>query len=128
MKKLNKNQKSFLKKFIPASAFIGGLCCFTPIILVLLGLSTVSFATSLSNTLYGGHRWAFRSVALIFLFAAMFWYFYKKEKICTIDKFKKNKKRIINFVLITLIIAVLAYIIWLYVIVEIIGILLGIWG
>jgi len=128
MTKLNNDEKSFLKKFVPAAAFVGGLCCFTPVVLVLLGLSTVSFASSLSNTLYYGHRWAFRGAALLFLAGALFWYFYKKEKICTIDKFKKNKRRIINFVLLALVVGTLAYVIWLYVIVEIIGILLGIWG
>jgi len=127
MQKLSVSQKSFLKKFVPAAAFIGGLCCFTPVVLVLLGLSTVSFASSLSDTLYYGHRWAFRSVALLFLGIAMFWYFYKKEGICTMNKFKRNRRRIINFILIVLIISIAAYIIWLYVIVEIIGIMLGIW-
>ncbi|MDP7140979.1 MAG: hypothetical protein QF362_00540 [Candidatus Woesearchaeota archaeon] len=126
--KLSKQQKSFLKKIIPIGAFIGGLCCFTPVVLVLLGISTVSFAASLSNTLYGQYKWAFRGIALFFLIGALFWYIYKKEKVCTIDELKKKRRKILNFVLITLIIGVMAYIIWLYVIVEIIGIILGIWG
>ena len=127
MEALSNKQKSFLKKFVPAGAFIGGLCCFTPVVLVLFGLSSVSFAASLSNTLYYGHRWAFRGAALLFLGVALFWYFYKKEKICTIKELKKNKSKVINFILIALIIGVLAYIIWLYVIVEIIGIVMGLW-
>jgi len=125
---LDKNQKSFLKKIVPASAFIGGLCCFTPVVLVLLGLSSVSFAASLSNTLYGGHRWVFRSIALLFLFAGLIWYFYKNEKICSIDDLKKNRTRVINLTLIALIVGVLAYVVWLYIIVEVIGWFLGIWG
>ena len=127
MDKLNTNEKSFLKKIIPASAFIGGLCCFTPIVLVLLGLSTVSYAASLSNFLYGTHKWAFRGVALLFLFSAVFWYLYKKEKICTIKKLKRERTKVINFILIALILGILAYVIWLYVFVEIIGLFLGIW-
>jgi len=125
---MEKKDKSFLKKVIPVSAFVGGLCCFTPVILVLFGISSVSFAASLSNTLYEQYKWLFRGMALAFLALGLFWYFYKKEKICTMDKFKKERRRILNIVLITIIIAVLAYIIWLYVIVEIIGLLLGIWG
>ena len=127
MNKLSKKDKSFLKKFIPAAAFIGGLCCFTPIVLVLLGISSVSFAASLSDTLYYGHRWAFRGAALLFLGAALFWYFYKKEKICTLNELKRKRSRVINIIEIALIVGILAYIIWLYVIVEIIGIILGIW-
>ena len=128
MSTLTNKQKSFLKRFVPISAFVGGLCCFAPVVLVLLGLSTVSFASSLSDTLYYGHRWAFRGMALFFLGTALLWYFYKKEKICTVDSLKRNWRKVINFVLITVVIAGIAYIIWLYVIVEIIGLLLGIWG
>jgi len=56
---LDNKQKSFLKKFVPAAAVIAGLCCFTPVILVFFGLSTVAFASSLSDTLYFGYRWGF---------------------------------------------------------------------
>jgi hypothetical protein len=126
--KLDANQKSFLKKIIPASAFIGGLCCFTPIVLVLLGLSSVSFAASLSDVLYYQYAWAFRGVALLLLLGAIGWYLYKKEGICTLDQVKRNRRKIINLVLIAVIIAVIVYIIWLYVIVELIGLGLGIWN
>ena len=128
MRLIDHNQKSFLKKIIPASAFIGGLCCFTPVVLVLFGLSSVSFAASLADVLYGTYKWVFRGVALLLLAIALFWYFYKKEKICTIDELNKKRRRVINFILFSVISLVIAYIIWLYIIVEIIGILLGIWG
>jgi|TARA_Y100000310_G_C20698427_1_gene827405 hypothetical protein len=128
MMPLDKEQKSFIKKIVPLVAFIAGLCCFTPIILVLFGLSSVAFAASLSDVLYYQYKWAFRGVALFLLALALFWYFYKLEKVCTFDELKKKRRKIINFTLLTLIIAVLSYIIWLYVIVEIVGIFLGIWG
>lgn len=124
---ISQGQKSFLKKALPAAAFIGGLCCFTPIVLVLFGISTVSFAASLSDTLYGTYKWAFRGAAFLFLLAALFWYFYKKEKICTLDAFKQKRRKIMNTVLLAVIITILLYIIWLYVIVELIGAWLGIW-
>ena len=125
---MDNNQKSFLKRVLPVSAFIAGLCCFTPIVLVLLGVSTVSYAASLSDILYGQYKWLFRGIALLFLLSSLYWYFYKKEKICTIDEAKKKRKKIINLILVTLISGIIIYIIWLYVIVEIIGILLGIWS
>ena len=125
---MDKEQKSFIKKIVAISAFVGGLCCFAPVVLVLFGLSTVTFAASLADTFYGTYKWAFRGIALLFLSLALYWYIYKKEKVCTIDQLKKKRRKIINLVLITLISAILAYIVWLYVVVEIIGILLGIWG
>ena len=122
-----KSQKSFLQKIIPAAAFIGGLCCFTPVILVLLGLSSVTFAASLSDTLYGQYKWIFRGTALLLLFGALGWYLYTKEHICTLDKLKQEKRKVINLVLLAVVIGVIAYTIWLYVIVEIMGLLLEIW-
>ena len=125
---LDRNQKSFLKKLVPATAFLAGLCCFTPVVLVLLGLSSITFAASLADSWYGTYKWAFRGVALLFLLAALFWYFYKKEGICTLDAAKRNRRKIINTVLLALIIAVVLYVVWLYVVVEYVGIWLHIWN
>ena len=124
---LDKEEKKFLKKIIPVGAVFAGLCCFAPVVLVLFGLSSVAFAASLSDTLYGTYKWAFRGAGLLFLILSLYWYIYKKEKVCTIDEFKKKKRKILNLVLITLISGILAYIVWLYVIVEWMGKVLGIW-
>jgi uncharacterized membrane protein len=128
MKLIDKQQKSFLKKFVPLVAFIGGLCCFTPVVLVLFGLSSVAFAASLSDTLYGTYKWAFRGFALLLLLGGIAWYFYKKEGVCTLDAVKRKRQKIINVTLIAVTLAIIIYIIWLYVIVELIGLALGIWG
>jgi len=125
---LEKKEKSFLKKIIPASAFIAGLCCFTPVVFVFLGLGTASFAASMADTLYGTYKWLFRGTGLFLLLIALVWYFYKKEGVCTIDAVKRKRNKIINLTLIALITGIIIYLIWLYVIVEIMGILLGIWS
>ena len=125
---LDSNQKSFLKKVIPALVFIGGLCCFTPIIMVLVFGSSIAFAASLSDTLYGTYKWVFRGVALSLLAIALWWYFYKVEKVCSWDEAVKKKNRIFNLALISVTLLIVGYALWLYVIVEYIGILLGIWG
>ena len=124
---LTKKEKSFLKKFVPLAAFFGGLCCFAPVFLVFFGLSTITFAASLGDTLYYGYKWAFRGFALLFLLLALGWYLYKKEGVCSLNALKRKRRRIANFVLITICLAVLVYILWLYVIVEVIGIVMGIW-
>jgi len=122
------SDRPFLLKIIPAAAFVGGLCCFSSVVLVLLGLSTTAFAASLSEVLYYQHKWAFRGAALALLLAGMAWHFYVKQNICTLDALRRERRRILNTVFIAMIYLVLAYILWLYVIVEILGILLGIWG
>jgi hypothetical protein len=125
--KLSDDQKKFLKKVVPATAFLAGLCCFTPVVLVFFGLSSVAFAASLSDTLYGSYKWVFRSASLVLLLIAMGWYLYKKEGVCSFDAVKRKRRKIINFVLLGISVAILVYVLWLYVIVEAIGLVLGIW-
>jgi hypothetical protein len=120
-------QKSFLKRIVPLSAFIGGLCCFAPVVLVILGISSVTFAISLTDILYGQYVWAFRGLAFLFLGMGLLWYFYKKENICSLDEARKKKQLIINISLTSVIILTFSYVIWTYVIVEILGIYLGLW-
>jgi hypothetical protein len=124
---ISEEQKSFLKKIIPISAFIGGLCCFAPVVLVLFGISSLTFAISLTDLLYGQYAWAFRGIAFLFLSIGLIWYFYKKENICSLDEAKRKKQLIFNFTLTSIIILTVAYLIWTYVIVEILGIALGLW-
>lgn len=103
------------------------LCCLSPVILVLLGLSTVSVAASLADILYGQYKWVFRLLGLALLATSLVVYFRTKRGICTIDEAKKRRREIINISLIVLIVAVVGYIIFLYGVVEIIGIWLGLW-
>ena len=116
-----------MKKIIPAVAFLGGLCCFTPLVLALFGLSSIAYASSLADLLYGSYKWIFRSASLLFLLAGLAYYFYKKEGICSLDQLKRKRRKIINLTLLAIIIGIIAYTIWLYVIVEIIGLLVGVW-
>ncbi len=115
-----------LFKITGIPVLFASLCCLAPIILVLFGLSTVAFAASLSDILYGQYKWAFRALGFFLLAISLLIYF-RKKGICTINQVKKQRRKIINIILIVLSVAVLAYIIWLYVIIEIIGILLRIW-
>ena len=118
------------KDILKISSFpvlIGSLCCLGPIILVALGLSTVTFAASLTDTFYGGYRWVFRIVALILLTISVIFYLRRSKDICTIDQAKRRRNEIINIVAIVLITAVLGYIFFLYVVVHYIGVWFNIW-
>ena len=48
-----------------AAGLFGIACCVSPVVLVLLGLSSVSFAISLGNTLYYQYGWYFRGAAVL---------------------------------------------------------------
>jgi len=104
------------------------LCCLTPIVLVLFGLSTVAFASSLADILYGQYKWVFRFIGLVLLSISIIIYFRKQKGICTIDEAKKRRREIINTSLLFLITGILGYIFFLYVVVHYGGVFLGIWA
>ena len=107
---------------------LASLCCLSPIILVLLGISTVSFASSLSDTLYGEYKWVFRSIGLLALLFSLAYYLRRKKGICTIDDVKRRRNEIINYLALTLIAGILGYIFFLYVVVHYIGVWLSLWN
>lgn len=109
------------------SAFIAGLCCFSPIVLVLLGLATTSFAGGLADTFYGDYKWYFRGAGFLFILLSYFWWYKSKSEGCSLDQKKKLRNKTLNMFLITFIVTTIVYIIWLYGVVEYIGIKMDIW-
>lgn len=120
------NSKDILK-LTSLPVVIASLCCLSPVILVLLGLSTVSFAGSLADTLYGDYKWAFRGAGLLALAGAIFWYLRRQKGICTLDEAKKRRNEIINIVALAVIASVIGYLFFLYVVVHYIGVFLDLW-
>ena len=106
------------------AGLIGGLCCVTPIVLVLLGLASLSAAADIGNVLYGDYRWLFRATALAFLALAL-WVYFRRKGICTLDQARRQRNRIINTSLVVLITAVGTYIFWTYFAVHYWGIAVG---
>lgn len=102
------------------------LCCLSPAIFVLLGLSTASAAAGLADTLYGEYKWVFRTMGLVLLFASMILAL-RKKGICTLDQAKRKRNEIINLLLISLTAGILGYVFFLYVIVHYLGVWLNIW-
>ncbi|HMA78615.1 MAG TPA: hypothetical protein VKP88_05810 [Candidatus Paceibacterota bacterium] len=106
---------------------IASLCCLSPLILVLIGVSTVSFASSLADTFYGDYKWWFRAAGLVALLGAVYVYLTRTKGICTIDEARRRRNEIINYLALTLIIGVLGYLFFLYVVVHYLGAWLGLW-
>ena len=108
-------------------ALLASLCCLSPVILVLLGISTVSFGASLADTLYGDYKWLFRAVGFLALLVSVIVYLRRQRGICTLDDVKRRRTEIINVVMLALIGGVLAYLFFLYVVVHYVGVFLGLW-
>ena len=106
------------------AGLIGGLCCATPIVLVLFGLASIAVAADIGNVLYGDYRWIFRLVALAFMALAL-WFYFRRRGICTLDQARRERNRIINTSLVVLIFAVGIYIFWTYIAVHYWGIAVG---
>jgi hypothetical protein len=102
------------------------LCCLSPILLLIFGVASVSFAASLADVFYGTYKWIFRGVGLMLLIIGLILHF-RRQKICTFDEVKKQRTRIINMVLMTVFIGVIGYIFFLYVVVHYWGVFLGVW-
>lgn len=65
------------------AGLVGISCCVTPAVLALLGLSSVSFAISLGNTLYYQYGWYFRGAALLLAGAGLYVNL-KRRKACSL--------------------------------------------
>lgn len=65
-----------------------------PVILVLVGLSTVSFATSLTNILDGTYRWVFDIVGVITLVISIIVYFRKHGEYVHLIKPNERETRL----------------------------------
>jgi hypothetical protein len=106
---------------------LASLCCLSPVILVLLGISTVSFASSLADTFYGEYKWAFRLVGLLALLGSLTYYLRRNKGICTIDDVVRRRNEIINYVALTVVAGILGYIFFLYIVVHYVGVWLSLW-
>ena len=114
-----------LWRWIFGSAFLASMCCFPSVLLVGLGLMTVSAGDALSNNLYfGPARWILYGLTIIILGFGIYRYF-QSQGVCTIDQAKREQKRIINTVLVVMISTFAIYFVWNYVILELLGIAVG---
>ncbi len=114
-----KARKGIFKSSLLALA-IGCLCCITPLVLVLLGLASISTAVGVDNLLSGPLVWVFRGTALIFLGIALVVYF-RRRGVCTLDEARRQRNRIINTVLLTLLFAIGGYIAFEYILLSYLG-------
>ena len=114
-----------LWRWILGSAFLASMCCFPSVLLVGIGLMTVSAGNELSNNLYfGPMRWILYGLTVILLVFGLYRHF-NNQGICTLDHAKRERNRIINTTMLVLISTFAIYFVWNYIILELAGIAVG---
>jgi len=112
-----------LWKLIGASAFAASLCCVPSVVWVLFaGSSAIVAADQLSNDLYFGiGRWLLYLVALALAGAGLTIHFRRE----TLDDAKRERQRIVNTSLAVITAVIVLYLVWDYIILQLIGIAVG---
>jgi hypothetical protein len=115
-----------LAKLVAASAVTASLCCLPSVIWVLFaGSSAIVAADQLSNDLYYSWvRFALYGVSFCMVSYGLV-LFFRNQGICTLNDAKRERRRVVNTSLAVFTAAVLSYLAWNFVILEIIGIEIG---
>ena len=114
-----------LWKLVISSGVLASMCCLPSVVLVMFGLASVSTAAALSDTLYWGpFRPILYGFTLIFIGVGLTFHF-RSQGICTLDEAKQQRTRIINTGMLVLLASLITYLIFNYVILELLGIAVG---
>jgi hypothetical protein len=115
-----------LAPLVGISAVISSLCWLPSIIWVLFaGSSAIVAADSLSNELYySSFRYLLYSISFVLLIVGVI-LFFRNKGICTLNDAKKNKNRIINTTLMVFSLSIVVYLIWNFIVLELLGIAVG---
>ncbi len=122
--------RRILFSIITLPALLASMCCLLSVVLVLFGLSTVTAAAALSDQLYWGlDGWYWFRPTLLFLSAIMLIMgiviYLRNRGICTLDEAVRNRRKVLNTILLVSLSSYLLYLVFNFVILTEIGILLG---
>tara|TARA_B100000214_G_C23728738_1_gene517784 strand:- start:135 stop:539 length:405 start_codon:yes stop_codon:yes gene_type:complete len=115
-----------LFSLVGLSALTASMCCLPSVIWVLFaGSSAIVAADSLSNNLYYSWvRFALYGISGLMVTVGLIVYF-RNRGICSIEDAKKNSTKIVNVSLAVFTASIIVYLIWNFVILEIVGIAVG---
>ena len=115
-----------LAKIVAASAVTASLCCLPSVIWVMFaGSSAIVAADQLSNDLYYSWvRFALYGVSFCMVSYGLVLYF-RNQGVCTLDDAKRDRRRVVNTSLAVFTAAITVYLVWNFVILEIVGIAIG---
>ena len=93
--------------------------------MAMFGLASISTAAALSDSLYWSpFRYWLYLATFLFLSYGLYRHF-KSDGICTLDDVKRERQKVINTTLLVFTITIVTYLIFNYVVLEILGIAVG---
>ena len=115
-----------LWKVVALSSLTASLCCLPSVVWVLFaGSSAIVSADQLSNDLYFGIARPILYLISLGMVAIGLVIHFRKRGVCTVDAAKREQKRIINTALAVLTASFIVYFIWNFIILELVGVALG---
>ena len=118
-------ERKSLWKLVTSSGVLASMCCLPSVLFAGLGLMSLSAADALSKDLYfGPARWVLYGLSVILVVIGLKMHF-NKQGICTLDQAKRQRKYIVNTSLFVATATIIFYLIWNYVILELLGIAVG---
>ena len=126
MVKMDREDRGPLTSLVALSAVTASMCCLPSVIWVLFaGSSAIVAADQLSNNLYYSWvRYALYAVSLSMVAIGLVIYF-RKRGVCSLDDLKRERRRVVNTSLAVFTASIIAYLFWNFVILEILGIAIG---
>ncbi len=126
MVKMDSEDKRPLASLVALSAVTASMCCLPSVIWVLFaGSSAIVAADQLSNNLYYSWvRYALYAVSLSMVAIGLVIYF-RKRGVCSLDDVKKERRKVVNTSLAVFTASIITYLFWNFVILEILGIAIG---
>ena len=123
---MDSEQTRPLAKLGAASAITASLCCLPSVIWVMFaGSSAIVAADQLSNDLYYSWvRFALYGVSFCMVLYGLVLYF-RNQGVCTLDDAKRERRKVVNTSLAVFTAAIMTYLVWNFVILEIVGIAIG---
>ena len=115
-----------LATIVALSSVTASMCCLPSVIWVLFaGSSAIVAADNLSNDLY--YSWV--RVALYITSLAMITIglviYFRNRGVCSLDDLQRNRRRVVNTSLAVFTASVATYLVWNFVVLEVIGLALG---
>jgi len=115
-----------LSTIVVISSITASMCCLPSVIWVLFaGSSAIVAADNLSNDLYYSWvRFALYAISIAMITIGLVIYF-RHRGVCSLDELQRNGRRVTNTSLAVFTASVATYLVWNFVILELIGMALG---